>query len=305
MKPEDVLRFHQDRGREYLAYAYPDSAAIYPTGARRTEAAAAALQAELQIVANRAVDIGCGRGDLCFLLAAAGTTVTGVDFSEIMLAEARARLASLPAGVRARVSLTHADMYRNGIAGGSVDAVAAIGVLETEPSDAMLFAEARRLLRPGGVFVVSCRNRLFNLVSVNRHTRGELDAGTLGELLAETEELLAASSAPSTAAALAGFGERLRDGAALPRGDAIAAAPPAVRIGETRQHTPGQLKRFAHANGFHGGTAIGVHPHPLPPVLESLAPEAYNRIAAAAEAFQHEPIGLVWSSAFVAAFTRT
>ncbi len=304
MTPEDVLRFHQDRGREYLAYAYPDSAAIYPTGARRTEAAAAALQGELGAAAGNAIDLGCGRGDLCCLLAAVGTTVAGIDFSETMLAEARTRLASLPADARARVSLIHADIYGNGVNDGSVDAVAAIGVLETEPSDAALFAEARRMLRAGGVFVVSCRNRLFNLVSVNRHTRAELDAGTLGDLLAEAEELLQASSPTTTAGALTGFADRMREAAALPRGESIAAAPAAVRIGETRQHTPVQLKRFAHGNGFHGGTFIGVHPHPLPPVMEAMEPAAYNRIAAAAEAFQHEPMGLVWSSAFVAAFTK-
>ena len=304
MTPEEVFRFHQDRGREYLAYAYPDDPAIYPTGARRTEAAASALHAELQRFAASAVDIGCGRGDLCFLLAAAGTTVTGVDFSETMLSEARGRLAQLPAEVRGRVSLVHADKFQHGIAEQSVDAVAAIGVLETEATDDALFAEARRLLRPGGVFVVSCRNRLFNLASVNRHTRAELNAGTLGDLLAEAEQLIAASTPERTAAALNGLGAAMAAAAAPPRGEMTAAAPPAVRIGETRQHTPNQLTRSAHTKGFRGGSFIGVHPHPLPPFLETLAPEAYNRVAAAAEAFQREPMALLWCSAFVGAFTK-
>lgn len=305
MTPEEVLKFHQQLGREYLAYAYPENAAVYPTGARRTEAAAAAIHGELGRAPVTVVDIGCGRGDLCFLLAASGSTAIGIDFSDVMLAEARERAQSLPPEVRARVSFAGVDMFTNSLASASVDAVAALGVIETEPSDERLFAEALRLLQPGGVFAVSCRNRLFNLASVNRHTRAEIDKGTIGDLLAEAERLLATADSPRTAAALSAFAQSMNSAGVDPRGEPERPSPAAVRIGETRQHTPESLARSAAAAGFGGGTFIGVHPHPLPPALEALAPEMYNRVAAAAEAFQREPIGLLWSSAFVGAFTKS
>lgn len=304
MTPEEVLRFHQQLGREYLAYAYPDSAAVYPTGARRTEAAGAAIHATLGRAPRRAVDIGCGRGDLCFLLGAAGADVTGIDFADTMIAEARTRAQSLPADVSGRLSFSCVDMFDNGLPGASCDAVAALGVIETEPSDDRLFAEAHRLLEPGGVFTVSCRNRLFNLVSINRHTRRELDGGGLGELLAEAERWLSGADSARTTAALEEFAKALHHVPQDPRGEPDRAAPPAVRIGETRQHTPEGLARSAQAGGFRVGVFIGVHPHPLPPALEPLAPELYNRIATVAEAFQREPIGLLWSSAFVGAFIK-
>jgi SAM-dependent methyltransferase len=187
---------------------------------------------------------------------------------------------------------------------GSCDAVAALGVIETEPADDRLFAEAHRLLEPGGVFAVSCRNRLFNLVSINRHTRRELEGGGLGDLLAEAERWLAGADPARTTAALAEFAKGMHEAPQDPLGEPDRPAPPAVRIGETRQHTPEGLARSAQANGFRTGTFIGVHPHLLPPALEPLAPELYNRVAAVAEAFQREPIGLLWSSAFVGAFIK-
>ena len=304
MKPEDVRRFHQQLGPEYLAYAYPESSAIYPGGQRRTAAAAAAIHAELGRAPRRAVDLGCGAGDLCFLLAAGGATVVGVDFADTMIGSAGERLLKLPADIQRKVSFSCTDVFENSIPGGSVDAVAALGVIETEPEDARLFNEAARMLEPGGVFAVSCRNRLFNAVSVNRHTRRELQSGGLDALLAEAERHMARSTGASTGIAISEFVAKL--GALSSETSAAAAAPvPApISIGETRQHTPESLTQSAAAAGFRGGTFIGVHPHPFPPGLEALAPELYNRVAAAAEAFEREPLGLLWSSAFVAAFTK-
>lgn len=304
MKPEDVRRFHQQLGPEYLAYAYPESSAVYPGGQRRTAAAAAAIHAELGRAPQRAVDLGSGAGDLCFLLAAGGATVVGVDFADTMIASARQRLQKLPADIQSRVSFTCVDVFENLITDASVDAVAALGVIETETDDARLFEAAARILKSGGVFAVSCRNRLFNAISVNRHTRRELESGGLDALLAEAERLLSRSSSAATAAAITGFVAKL-NAISDQAGDPSAAPPPsAVSIGHTRQHTPESLAQSARSHGFRGGTFIGVHPHPLPPGLEALAPELYNRVAAAAEAFEREPLGLLWSSAFVAAFTK-
>ena len=304
MKPEDVRRFHQQLGPEYLAYAYPESSAIYPGGQRRTAAAAAAIHAELGRPPKTAVDLGSGAGDLCFLLAAGGATVIGVDFADTMIEVARARLQKLPMEIQQRVSFACVDVYENGIAAASIEAVAALGVIETEAADAPLFAAAARMLKPGGVFAVSCRNRLFNAVSVNRHTRRELQSGGLDALLAEAERHMSRSNAPATGSAIADFVEKLKSIGVSSGNVPEVPAPPAVTIRETRQHTPEALTASAHASGFKGGTFIGVHPHPLPPILESLAPELYNRVAAAAEAFEREPLGLLWSSAFVAAFTK-
>src|SRR5436190_14143088 len=113
MKPEDVRRFHQQLGPEYLAYAYPESSAIYPGGQRRTAAAAAAIHAELGRAPERAVGLGSGGGDLCFLLAAGGATVVGVVSADTLFAGARERLQKLPAQIQSRVSFSCADVFES------------------------------------------------------------------------------------------------------------------------------------------------------------------------------------------------
>ena len=49
---------------------------------------------------------------------------------------------------------------------------------------------------------------------------------------------------------------------------------------------------------------LSTHPHPLPPALEPLAPEFYNRLASIYEAFETHPVSLIWSSSFVARFVK-
>src|SRR5215475_3251538 len=74
---------------------------------------------------------------------------------------------------------------RSGLPTGSADAVTAIGLVEYLAADAPFLLEAARLLRRGGVLVVSCRNRLFNATSGNDYTRAEIEAGGVHGLLAE------------------------------------------------------------------------------------------------------------------------
>lgn len=56
------------------------------------------------------LELGCGTGRTLLPLAAAGVTVTGVERSPQMLAQARARVASLSVEVRQRVHLAAGDM---------------------------------------------------------------------------------------------------------------------------------------------------------------------------------------------------
>jgi ubiquinone/menaquinone biosynthesis C-methylase UbiE len=102
-------------------------------------------------VAGLAVlDLGCGTGRHSLPLALAGATVTGVDFSVGMLDEARRK-----PGAEAVRFLVH-DLHEPlPFADGSFDRVVSGLVLEHLRDLGAFFAEARRVLRPGGRAVVT------------------------------------------------------------------------------------------------------------------------------------------------------
>lgn len=96
------------------------------------------------------LDLGCGTGRHALWLAAAGADVTGVDFSEGMLAEARQK-----SGADAVRFLAH-DLHEPlPFADATFDRVVSGLVLEHLRDLGAFFGEMRRVVKPGGVAVVS------------------------------------------------------------------------------------------------------------------------------------------------------
>ncbi len=102
-------------------------------------------------VGGKVLDIGCGTGDLALAAAARvgpGGRVTGVDFSEAMLARARDKAAAARAG---NVEFVKASADDLPFAGGTFDAVVSAFVLRSLAGIRDRCArEMGRVLRPGG-----------------------------------------------------------------------------------------------------------------------------------------------------------
>ena len=309
---EYVRRYFSDSARQWLARAYDDvdETAAYPVGAQRTRLALEAVVDRLGTVQGHLIDLGCGGGDLALRAADLGFRATGVDLAEGMIAEAEARRSELAADARDRVSFRVADVLETGLPRGSADAVTAIGLVEYLAADEPFLAEAARLLRAGGVLVVSCRNRLFNATSGNDYTREEIEAGSATGLLAELAALrpdraivpLLGQVVARLREALPGL-ERALARDAEGDGTRVSQAPP-VFGQRRRQHSPAGFAGAAEAAGFKHPRFFGVHPHVLSPALETVAPRFYNRLAAALEPLEAAPVSLAWSSAFLGVFTR-
>jgi malonyl-CoA O-methyltransferase len=117
------------------------------------------LQALEEPIVKRAVgdprgqtvlDLGCGTGRHALWLAAAGATVTAVDFSEGMLAEAHRK-----PGAEQVKWLCHDIHSPLPFAAGEFDLVVNGLVLEHMRALGGVFAEMKRVLKPGGRAVVS------------------------------------------------------------------------------------------------------------------------------------------------------
>lgn len=103
----------------------------------------------------RVADIGCGGGIYSTALARMGAAhVTGIDFSARMVQDARDRAAAL--GV-ANVAFAQGEAERTDLPTGGVDLVLERALIHHLPSLEDAFAEARRILRPGGVLLIQDR----------------------------------------------------------------------------------------------------------------------------------------------------
>ncbi|WP_375142274.1 class I SAM-dependent methyltransferase [Bradyrhizobium sp. CCGB12] len=158
----DPIQFWNDRAEQFARSALDPNS----FSARR-----AALVAELvsrHVSAGRMLDIGCGAGQLCFHLARRGFDVHGADLSslQIRMAVQAARGVLDRPEERFRVCAPQSVPF-----GGRFDLIAAIGVLPYVEDHSAFIQRSLSLLKPTGLFVVSCTNprSLFTFTAITRH----------------------------------------------------------------------------------------------------------------------------------------
>jgi SAM-dependent methyltransferase len=127
------------------------------------------------------LEAGCGEGYGADLLADVATRVIGLDYDEQTVAHVRARYP--------RIDMRHGNLAELPLPAGEVDVVVNFQVIEHLWDQAQFVTECHRVLRPGGVLLMSTPNRI--TFSPGRdtplnpfHTR-ELNAAELTELLVD------------------------------------------------------------------------------------------------------------------------
>jgi malonyl-CoA O-methyltransferase len=134
-----------------IATAYNDWAATYDTQPNRTRdlAATALRQLNLKIEGRKVIEVGCGTGRNTGWLAERAGELIGMDFSEAMLAKARARVKD------SRVRFVQHDVRADWpLADATADVIVAMLILEHVEHLEAVFAEAARVLSSGGQFLL-------------------------------------------------------------------------------------------------------------------------------------------------------
>jgi SAM-dependent methyltransferase len=104
---------------------------------------------------KRVLDVACGEGYGTALLARHAAHVTGVDISAEAIAHARGRYASL-----ANAEFMEASCTALPLDDASVDVAVSLETIEHITAQAEFIGELARVLKPGGVLVLSCPNKL-------------------------------------------------------------------------------------------------------------------------------------------------
>ncbi|HWV56105.1 MAG TPA: class I SAM-dependent methyltransferase, partial [Longimicrobiales bacterium] len=150
---------------------------LFPEEQSRREIAAM-LELTGLPVGSRVLDLPCGWGRHTNLLAEAGHAAFGADISEALLRQAAADAAGshLPSRYAA------ADMRALPFADGSFDAVfnvfTSLGLFARDEDDVRALSEARRVLAPGGRFLLESMHRDDVVAAFAERDRWVLDDGT-------------------------------------------------------------------------------------------------------------------------------
>lgn len=308
-----VKKYFDENAIVWLSDAYFEGEYSYPVGFHRVRIVINIIKKRFGLKNLNLIDLGCGRGDLCIAEAQLGYNATGVDQSEKMISIANGSRISLSADVSSKIKFICGDFDQVNLPNDTYDVATSLGVIGYLPDDDSLFTIAKKILKPNGIFIVSCRNRLFNMFPTSKYTKMEIQEESALELIEEIEKLCQ----PIPNKKVEKFIESLKKNTGkiskeLQQKEDISSMNKNNKSElvfkttiEARQHTPKQLSIIAQKHGFITIGYYSVHPHLFIPKLNRLLPpKLFNRLSGCLEVFEDLPISLIWSSVFIGVFEK-
>lgn len=306
---EFYKEYFTNQSKEWLEGAYEEGEYNYPVGKHRLRLLKKLLKDE-NLEGKKALDIGCGGGDISFYLAERGAYVTGIDMSTSMLDNINNRKESLDDDVKGRLTFRYEDVSKlsEEVKAQKYDIVVAFGLIGYLESDEEFFHIVSGITTDDARLFVSFRNRCFNLFSISPNTLMESADGDISDLIEEYKEYYECDVDEDMYSA---FLDNLECAISEIRKTGYSPAEDSgIREwryddSQPRQSTPKSAEIAAGKYGFILTNTHGIHPHiMLPQINKMLSPQMYNRLSDALIVMEDEKIALTWSSVFVGEFVR-
>lgn len=253
---------------------------------------------------GRMLDVGCGAGQLVIELLKKGNGAVGIDIAGEMIARAKvnllhSKISADPGTTFYCVDLAHFKSPKK------YDAVTALGLLEYLERDSELFSMLNKIVMKGGYVFAECRNRFFNLFSMNDYTPKILPE--LPKLIKELKEAEKYSPIPAEKAPLIQakvtkeitkfLNEALKKKEWFAKNTPVYSGYPKKMV--RRQHTPQELEKTARKFGFGLEYVIYWHLHPYPPFYEKKFPRIFNKMSYLTAPLGRTIVGAYMSSSFI------
>ncbi|KPK94706.1 MAG: hypothetical protein AMJ88_03320 [Anaerolineae bacterium SM23_ 63] len=214
------------------------------------------------------LDVGSGTGDLVCEIAKQGVSALGVDFARKMIDIALQKKQEM------QLEMAHFEccsIFDCNFTEREFDLISANGFIEYLSQDEMsdFFDLVQKILAPRGSFVVSSRNRLFNITSMSPFTKDELKGKDVEALINEAAAL---ASNVDIAELLAIIPASLQE-------PDIKLARTGVDVESRFQFTPVQLMQMLNTRDLNPVELYPIHIHGVPPTFKGKHPEVHASIS--------------------------
>lgn len=306
-KVQQYKEWFDKNNEEWLLGAYGHTDYEYPVGQHRVRILMNAV-ADDKMTGKSVLDIGCGGGDISYAMAERGADVIGIDMSDSMLKVANRRKKTDYKDLKGSVNFKKENILELGadIAGKKFDYIVAFGLIGYLESDEQFFEIVKGLSHKGTILFVSCRNELFNMISISTNTVKEINDGNATELINEIDKYYEKEISEEKCER---FLQELKKSLSVIDNRETLRDTKELHIDEkavltfARQSTPEKLSDIAKKFDYKLCQYWGVHPHLLLPRFnKKLSPQVFNILSDALCVFEDEDISLIWSSVFIGKF---
>jgi ubiquinone/menaquinone biosynthesis C-methylase UbiE len=153
---QEKIRQHFNAVSDYWHDIYHNETSFMGHHVRQRQSVALRLLRARVDSGAMVLDVGCGTGPAALELAAEGFLVTGIDFAPSMIESAQESAEKRHLSVDFRVGNAEQLDFPDG----HFEAVIALGLLASFRDDRRALAEMHRVLKPGGILIVTLPNTL-------------------------------------------------------------------------------------------------------------------------------------------------